>query len=180
MLSFKLDNEIELRPYLEEDAEEIFTAVMENYDHLHPFLHWVVPEYSLEGVKEFIKQSQQASQEKLREGFGIFHNGKLIGSIGFNRFDWNAKVTELGYWIAKDFSGRGIITKSCKVLINYAFDELNLNRVEIRCAAENVRSRAIPEKLGFKLEGILRQALWRQTRLYDDTIYGLLKEEWRK
>lgn len=53
-----------------------------------------------------------------------------------------------------------------------------MNRIEIRCADANVRSRAIPERLGFKLEGVLRQALCRHLQIYDDIIYGLLKEEW--
>lgn len=177
-MKFQLTDEIELRPYVDEDAEEIYSAVKANYDHLHPFLHWVVPEYSVEMAKEFIEQSQKDSAEKKRQGFGIFYQNKLIGSIGFNKFDWKCRKTEIGYWLAKDFSGKGVITKACKVLINYAFDELQMNRIEIRCATENVRSRAIPERLGFKLEGILRQALWRHTRLYDDAIYGLLKEDW--
>lgn len=178
MLKFQLDNEIELRPYVESDAKEIFTAVKENYDHLQPFLLWVVPEYSVEMVKEFIQQSQKDSEEKKRQGFGIFKNEKLIGSIGFNKFDWKCRKTEIGYWLAKDFSGKGIITKACKILINYAFNELEMNRIEIRCADANVRSRAIPERLGFKLEGVLRQALCRHSQIYDDVIYGLLKEEW--
>ncbi len=180
MKSFKISDEIELRPFVEADAEEIFATVKANYEHLRPFLHWVVPEYSLEDVKEFIQQSKKATEEKLRQGFGIFYKEKLVGSIGFNKFDWDAKLTEIGYWMAKDFSGKGIIIKSCQVLIHYAFDELKMNRIEIRCATENVRSRAIPEKLGFQLEGVLRQALWRHTRLYDDAIYGLLKDDWKE
>lgn len=178
-MKFQLTNEIELRPYVEADAEEIFATVKANYEHLRPFLHWVVPEYSVEMAKEFIEQSQKDSEEKIRQGFGIFFQEKLIGSIGFNKFDWDAKVTEIGYWLANDFSGQGIITTACKILINFAFNELNMNRIEIRCATENVRSRAIPERLGFQLEGVLRQALLRHNRLYDDAIYGLLKEDWR-
>ena len=54
-----------------------------------------------------------------------------------------------------------------------------MNRVEIRCATENVRSRAVPERLGFKLEGILRQSIWRHKRYYDLAMYGILAEEWK-
>ena len=177
-MKFQLTDEIELRPFEETDAEELFATVIANYDHLRPYLHWVVPEYSLEGTGQFITESQKAAKEKLRQGFGIFYEKKLIGSIGFNKFDWKCRKTEIGYWLAQDFSGKGIITNACKVLINYAFDELKMNRIEIRCADANVRSRAIPERLGFKLEGVLRQALCRHSQIYDDTIYGLLKEDW--
>lgn len=180
MFTLKVDDEIEIRPYILEDAEELSAIVRANCEHLQTFLQWAVPEYSTESAKEFIEQSQKASAEKKREGFGIFCSDKLIGSIGFNKFDWDGRKTEIGYWIAKDYSGKGIITRVCKTLINYAFYELKMNRVEIRCATENIRSSAIPERLGFKLEGVLRQALWRHAKLYDEAIYGLLKEEWRK
>lgn len=176
----KLDEEIELRPYVETDAEELFAAVRENYEHLRPFLHWVTSDYSLENAKQFIEQSQKAAAEKLREGYGIFYQNKLIGSVGFINFSWDSRRTEIGYWIAKKSEGKGIITRACKALINYAFNELDMNRIEIRCATENVRSRAVPERLGFQLEGVLRQTIWRRTRFYDIAIYGLLKEDWRE
>jgi ribosomal-protein-serine acetyltransferase len=179
MLKFQIDNELELRPYVEADAEEIFAVVKVNYEHLRPFLHWVVPEYSLQSVKEFIVQSQKDFDERKSEVYGIFYQNTLVGTISFVNFDWNSQRTEIGYWIAKDHSGRGIITKACQALINYAFDELGMNRIEIRAATENIRSRAIPEKLGFQLEGVLRQSMWRHTRLYDVAIYGLLEKDWR-
>jgi ribosomal-protein-serine acetyltransferase len=178
-MKFELADQIVLRPYRLDDAEEIFAVVMANYDHLRPYLHWVVPEYSLDGVCEFIVSSQKAAEEKERQGFGIFERQKLVGSIGFVKFAWDERATEIGYWIARDAEGKGIITRSCRSLIDYSFGHLDLNRIEIRCATENVRSRAVPERLGFTLEGVLRQALRRHTRLYDLAIYGLLKEEWR-
>ena len=86
-------------------------------------------------------------------GFGIFRDGRFIGSIGFNQFDWQSQRTEIGYWIDKHEEGKGIITKSSECLIRYAFNDLRMNRVEIRCSTENVRSSAIPERLGFQKEG---------------------------
>ena len=179
MLHFQIDNEIELRPFKVEDAKEVFEAVKANLEHLHTYLHWATEDYSLESAREFIKLAQKAAEENERQGFGIFFNGKFVGSIGFVSFNWTSERTEIGYWIAKDFEGRGIITKSCTELINYAFDKLQMNRIEIRCATENIRSRAIPEKLNFKLEGILRQSEWRHTRFFDMAIYSMLREEWR-
>jgi ribosomal-protein-serine acetyltransferase len=177
-VEFQLDNEILLRPYVESDAEKIVAAVKTNYEHLHPFLLWITPDYDLDGAKQFIEDSRKAAEEKKRLGFGIFENEELIGSIGFNKFDWDGKRTEIGYWLAKDVSGKGIITKACKMLINYAFHELEMNRIEIRCATENIKSAAVPQRLGFKLEGVLRQTLLRHSQLYDEAIYGLLKEDW--
>ncbi|CAN5537153.1 GNAT family protein [soil metagenome] len=180
MLKFQISDEIQLRPVSDENAAEIFATVKENFEHLRPFLHWVTSDYSFESVKQFIVESQKASAEKERQNFGIFFNRKFVGAVGFVHFNWNSKNTEIGYWIDKDFEGNGIITKSCQALIKYAFEELKMNRIEIHCAAENVKSRAVPERLDFKQEGMLRQSEWRHTRFYDMAIYGLLKTDWIK
>lgn len=79
-----------------------------------------------------------------------------MGSIGYLYLDHENKKTEIGYWLGKEYEGKGFITKAAKILINYAFEELGLNKIEIGAASDNIKSRAIPEKLGFKLEGELR------------------------
>jgi ribosomal-protein-serine acetyltransferase len=178
MLHFELDEQTELRSFLESDAEEVYAVVKANIEHLQTFLHWATPDYDLEAAREFIRLAQLSAAEKQNQPLGIFVVGKLVGSVGFVSFNWTSRRTEIGYWIAKDFEGRGLITKSCRKLIDYAFEKLEMNRIEIRCATENTRSRAIPEKLNFKLDGILRQSEWRHTRFYDMAIYSLLKEEW--
>jgi ribosomal-protein-serine acetyltransferase len=175
----KVDDETQLRAYEEKDAGALFSLVKSSYEHLRPFLHWVTPDYSPETAREFILQNRMAAEERKREGYGVFYQGELVGSVGLVKLDWSSKYAEIGYWIAKDFEGRGLITRSCRALIDYAFEQLGINRVEIRCATENARSRAIPEKLGFQLEGVLRQSIWRHERFYDVAIYGVLAEEWR-
>jgi len=177
MIKFQTADEIELRPFIEKDAAEIFAAVKANYKHLQPFLHWVTEDYSIESADEFINRTQKAFAEKTSQTFGIFYREKIVGVISFVNFNWGSKRTEIGYWIVQDYEGQGIITKSCKALIKYAYDELKMNRIEIRCATENIKSRAIPERLNFTLEGILRQSQWRHTRFFDIAIYGMLAEE---
>lgn len=177
MDSLKVNDDIELRSVVERDAAEIFKIVKRNYAHLRPFLHWVTEDYSLESALDFISQTRKADAEKTSRTFGIFYQEKLVGIIGFVNFSWTSRRTEIGYWIDKDYEGKGIVTESCKALINYAFEELDMNRIEIRCATENTRSRAVPERLNFKLEGVLRQSLWRHTRFFDMAIYSLLAEE---
>jgi ribosomal-protein-serine acetyltransferase len=180
MLRFEIDDRIELRPFIEKDSEELFAVVKANLDYLHQFLFWATPEYNLESAREFIRQSQVSAAENKNQSFGVFYDGKLAGSVGFVLFNRGNRRAEIGYWIAKEFEGRGIVTKSCRELINYALVKLEMNRIEIRCATENVKSRSIPERLNFKLDGILRQYQWRHTRFYDIAIYSMLKEEWEK
>jgi ribosomal-protein-serine acetyltransferase len=180
MLRLKIDDDIELRSLAEKDAGKIYELVRENYEHLRPFLQWVTEDYSLETARNFVGQTQKALAENSSQTFGIFRYEKIVGIIGFVIFNWQSRRTEIGYWIDKNYEGKGVITQSCKVLINYAFEELGMNRIEIHCATENVRSRAIPERLNFKLEGILRQSEWRHTRFFDMAIYSMLAQEWRK
>jgi ribosomal-protein-serine acetyltransferase len=103
----------------------------------------------------------------------------VAGYIGLNRIDWANYRTEIGYWIGASFQGRGIMTRSCRAMLAYAFDELKLNRVEIYCAVDNLRSRAVPERLGFRKEGVMRQAERVHERYHDLVCYSMLAAEWR-
>lgn len=179
MVSFRLDSEIVLREFKPTDAEAVFRTVTENHEHLRVFMHWIVPDYSLLSARQFIAEAIAARSERRNLGLAIFRNDRFIGSIGFTTFDWLANATEIGYWIAKDEEGKGIVSRSVELLIDHAFSELGMNRIEIRCSAENIRSAAIPERLGFKREGVLRQSQFRNGKLHDFIVFGLLKSEWR-
>lgn len=86
---------------------------------------------------------------------------------------------EIGYWLSANHQGKGVITKSCRCMMTYAFEELKLNRLVIRAAVENHRSRAIAERLGFVQEGIARQSGWVHDRYLDLVTYSLLADEWK-
>jgi ribosomal-protein-serine acetyltransferase len=174
---FRLDDEIVLRAWREDDIEIALNVVLRNRDHLQPFMHWMTPDYSMESSRKFLSDAIANRREKKNLGFGIFRRDELIGSIGFVEFDWKSRRTEIGYWIDKAEEGKGIVSRACRLLINYAFEDLDMNRIEIRCSAENTRSAAVPERLGFTKEGILRQAEFRNGKLHDFNIYALLAED---
>lgn len=176
---FSVRDDIMLRTFREGEAEMVYEVVDRNRDHLQTFMHWMTPEYSLESAKEFIARATSRTADDQGFGYGIFQGERLLGSIGFVSFDWKARKTEIGYWIDKAEEGKGIISASCAMLIDHAFDELGMNRIEIRCSAENARSAAIPERFGFKKEGVLRESEFRNGRLQDFVVYGLLSDEWR-
>ena len=178
-LRFRIDQDIELRPFVESDAKAVLTAVCENRDHLKPFMQWMVDDYSIDHAREFIARSIASAKAMESLGFGIFRAGKFIGSIGFVNFDWKVQSTEIGYWIASSEEGKGIITKASGMLINHAIREWGINRIEIRCSTLNARSAAVPERLGFSREGLLRQSEFRNGKLHDFYIYGLLAAEWK-
>ncbi len=177
--SFRIDDDIMLRTFRLDDVGTVFDAVHRNADHLTEYMHWMVPDYSMEMASEFINRAIHPVDKSGSLNFGIFRHDHLIGSIGFVYFDIKAEKTEIGYWIDHEEEGKGIVSSACKALINFVFNELKFNRIEIRCSAQNRRSAAIPERFGFKLEGHLRQSEFRNGELHDFLVFGLLRSEWK-
>lgn len=179
MFSFRLDEEAELRLLEEHQAAELFLLTDRNRSHLRRWLPWVDATTSVEVTRKFIKNALK--QFATGRGFqaGLWYHSRMAGVIGYHKIDWFNRKTSLGYWLGMEFQGKGLMTKACQAMLDYAFHELKLNRVEIRCATENKRSRAIPERLGFVQEGISRQAEWLYDHYVDHVIYGILASEWR-
>jgi ribosomal-protein-serine acetyltransferase len=167
---------IVLRSFTHDDAIAIFEAVKRNTGHLH-FMHWITPDYSVESAREFVGRSvtNAASGESL--SLGLFAEGDFIGSVGFVRFDVGNRRTEVGYWVDSAFEGRGIIRDAVSVLIGFAFSELGMNRIEIKCVAENVRSATVARRLGFRQEAHLREYEFRDGKPYDYFTFGLLRSD---
>jgi ribosomal-protein-serine acetyltransferase len=97
-----------------------------------------------------------------------------------NTIDWAPRRGEMGYWLAADAQGQGLVTSACRALIQHAFIDYDLNRLEIRCATNNARSRAIPEKIGFVCEGVLRQVEWLYDHFVDHALYAQLRQDWQQ
>jgi ribosomal-protein-serine acetyltransferase len=97
----------------------------------------------------------------------------MAGVVGYNRIDWQNRVGYIGYWLAENYQGKGLMTSSCRAVIDYGFHSLNLNRMVIAAATENHRSRAVPERLGFIHEGTLREAEWLYDHFVDHAVLRL-------
>jgi RimJ/RimL family protein N-acetyltransferase len=112
---------------------------------------------------------------------GIFERaGRYLGGSGLHRIDWNVGSFEIGYWIRKSAHGMGYVTEATKLLTQFAFEGLHANRVFITVAAPNVRSSAIPKRLGFVHEGTLRNSVRDvEGNLHDRLIFGMIPEEWK-
>lgn len=153
----------------------MFAVIEANRDYLRRWHPWVDLIKSTADMDRFITTwLQQLSRYR---GFhaGIWTDGKFCGEINHLNIDWSNHSTVLSYWLDEAHQGRGIMTAACRAFIAHAFQTLNLNRVTIECAAENARSRRVPERLGFKFEGIIRGAEWLHDHFADHAIYGLLK-----
>ena len=178
MFSLRIDHGLELRLLGEQQAEILFALVDENRDHLRQWLPWLDDNRSVDDTRAFIKKSLE--QLANNNGFpaGIWYQGRLAGVIGYAEIDWPNRITGIGYWLGASFQGQGLVTRSCRALVDYAFNQLELNRVEIRCAPGNKASCAIPQRLGFTREGVLRQAEWLYDHYVDLVVYAMLASEW--
>jgi ribosomal-protein-serine acetyltransferase len=107
----------------------------------------------------------------------IFYQGKMVGTVGLHYIDKSDFKTEIGYWLSEDQQGKGIMHRSCLALIDYCFNVLKLHRIEIRCTVHNMASQRVAKKLGFKQEGILRDASYHNGAFYDIIVYSMLAYE---
>jgi ribosomal-protein-serine acetyltransferase len=178
--SLIIDHEVTLRLFEEADVAEIFALIDRNRAHLREWLPWVDYNTSPDDSLKFIRHSQQ--QYLNNEGFqlGICYQERLAGVIGYHAVNWPNRHVEIGYWLGAEFQGNGLMTRACRALVDYAFERLMLNRVAILCATGNARSRAIPERLGFTQEGIVRDGEWLYDHFVDLVIYSMLAREWKK
>ncbi len=180
MFAWRVDDEIELRLLELEHAGAMHRLTEANRAYLRRWLPWAESETTLEQTEAFIRRSLQQFAEGNGFQAGIWYRQELAGAIGLHYVDRRHRRTEIGYWLAEPLQGRGIMTRACRAVVDHAFGPLGLHRVEIRCATGNHRSRAIPRRLGFREEGVLRQWAWVDGRFHDMVIYGLLAPEWRR
>lgn len=170
---------VELRLRTEADAEELFNLINNNRNHLRRWLPWVDANKTVADSLAYIQSCISKFETKESLDLGIWFEGQMVGSIGFHYWDKANRKDTIGYWLAEEFQGKGIVTDAVRALINYGFKEMNLNRIEILCAVENEKSRAIPAKLGFTYEGVVRDNSWLYDHFENVVAFSLLAREWK-
>jgi ribosomal-protein-serine acetyltransferase len=178
MFLLKVNDGLELRLLTEAHSSLLFRLINRNRAMLRQWLPWVDGTRSLDDTRRFIRFGLRQHAKRNGLHAGVWVEQQLAGIISFNYLDQGKRQTEIGYWLGQDFQGRGLMSAACRAMIHYAFTRLGLERIEIRCAAANSRSRAIPERLGFEQEGIIPQLEW-QTETYVDTVvYSMTAAAW--
>jgi ribosomal-protein-serine acetyltransferase len=177
-LTLRVDDSVVLRQIAESDAEVLMALIDLNRSSLREWLPWVDFTTDIRHVVRFIGRSIAQAAEDNGLTFGIVCDGVLAGVLGQHHVDSLNRKTELGYWLDPEHRGRGIVTRSTARLTDYAFTDQDCNRVVLHCAAGNVKSRAVAERLGFVQEGILREAEWLNEHYVDLVVYSMLKSQW--
>jgi ribosomal-protein-serine acetyltransferase len=169
---------VELSLVEEPHAPALFAVVDRDRAHLRQWLPWVDGTREESDTLQFIHASME--QFASNAGFAsiIWADGQIAGIIGTHHINWPHRRVELGYWLAAEFQGRGLITDCCRVVVEQLFTSMELNRIEILCAVGNAKSNAIPKRLGFTYEGVLREAELLNGQFMDLEVYSMLRHEY--
>jgi ribosomal-protein-serine acetyltransferase len=172
-MRLQVSDDCYLRLLEESDAEELHRLVDDNRAYLAEWMPWAADQ-TLEGTAAFVQGALRRLADRNGFELALVLDERIIGAAGLAGVDWVARSTSIGYWLAEEHQGRGLMTRAVRTLVDHAFGDMELHRVEIRAAEENRRSRAIPERLGFQEEGLLREAERVGDRYLDLVVYGLL------
>lgn len=164
-------------------AKEKYTAAMASRDHLLPWLNWVhyyelfdTKEAGTEAMQKF--QKDKAAEFKKGTGytFDIFYDNKFAGSIDFQKISKENNYLEIGYWLSKEFTGKGIMTRAVNALTDIAFNQLKMHCVVIRAADKNEASCNVAKRCGFTLEATLKDRLLIEGTYYNECVFSKIKK----
>ncbi|MFD1851772.1 GNAT family N-acetyltransferase [Oceanobacillus bengalensis] len=162
------------------DGEAVYQAMQASKNELIEWLEFARNEDPLETVERNVREAHINFLKRDDLRLHIFHRetGEFIGSTGLHNINWKVPKFEIGYWIDTRYSGKGYMTEAIEGVTMYALYALGANRIEIRCDTKNKKSRAIPERLGYTLEGILRHDSLDTSgiKLRDTCIYAKVRE----
>jgi len=171
------DRDLVLRTLDDADAPALFRLIDGDRDRLGRWLPWVEETRTEIDTARFIADAADERRRRRSLVLGLVVDGALGGTLGLHYLDWFDRSAEVGYWIASSLEGRGLVTRAVRGLVTVAFGSAGLHRLVIRCAVDNARSRRVAERLGFRVEGLLREAQWVSGRFLDQHLYALLRHE---
>lgn len=179
MFRLQVTPEIEIRQLEERDADTLFALTEVYRAYLREWLPWVDHTHTVEDTKYFIAGALQQFHAGKGPNCAIWLDGGIAGAIGCHPIDWANRACSIGYWVASEFQGRGIVTQCSSALLDYLFHELGLHRVVIQCGTGNHRSCAVPHRLGFTREGVAREAEWVGDRWVDLVVWSMVEQDWK-
>lgn len=176
---YRLDDTIALRPIMMHDAKPLFHLIDAHRENLREWLDWVDSQLTLRDTKLYIAQSLARYGNYKGLDCSIWHDDDLCGLVSFNSWNLRNYKAEIGYWLAQPYTGKGIMTKAVKAMVNYGFEVVGLHRIELLCAVDNKRSCAVAERLKFTHEGVLRRGERIREQFHDVNAYAILQPNWK-
>ena len=150
-----------LRPFRPDDADQVFAAVDESRAHLGAWMAWVDDHVSVDNSRDWCTRCAANWLLRTELTVGVFAaaSGRYLGCVSLHDPDWDLRAFGIGYWLRASAIGQGYATEAVRMLVDLAVGSLAARRVELRCDARNEPSRRVAERVGFVLEGQLRNAV---------------------
>lgn len=159
-------------------AEAIFKAIDQNRKFLRKWLPFIDFTHKVADTEKFVQSILEKPVDRRDEVYAIWYKHEFAGLIGFKDADRINDKIEIGYWLVEKMTGKGIATAAVRKMVNLAFRNMDINRIQIRCGVGNEKSSAIPWRLGFSFEGIERNGERHNHSYIDLEVFSLLKREW--
>ncbi|WP_315120606.1 GNAT family protein [uncultured Clostridium sp.] len=170
---------VRLREYRKEDikAAQNYVNDPEVKRLLNPGIPYPI---TLEDEEKWV-ESLSSTKDEYSFAIETLEDSKYIGGCGINSIDWKNSVAVIGIFIGdKDYWGKGYGTDAIRILVKFIFEQMNLNKIKLNVFSFNERAMKSYKKCGFKVEGVLRQELYRDGKYYDDILMGVLREDWEQ
>ncbi len=148
-------------------AKHLFGIINAQRDYLGKWLIWVEASKKPEDMYDHLNKASKTNNGS----YYIVINGEIIGSVGLGIISETHKIAEIGYWLSKDYTGRGIMTKAVKALSDFAFDVLKFDRIEILVDTENLASQAVAERAGFEKESVAKHSFILHGQSRDNIVF---------
>jgi ribosomal-protein-serine acetyltransferase len=179
MFSVALDDTADLRPLEPHQSLLFLTLIEREREHLGTWLPWGAEIDTEEKARAFVQRYADRQAADQGRACAIWLDGEMVGGALFRTFDTKSGNCELGVWLAVHATGRGLISKACNILIDWAFHERGMFRVEWHVASGNALSIRVAERLGMQRDGVLRQAYPYRDSRHDEEIWSLLATDQR-
>ena len=177
MVVIPVDSSLVLRQIEPDDAEELFAVTSRNRGHLREWLPWIDHTRVVASTAAFINHTRHVASLGTGLHCVILEHGEIVGTVSYNRIEPTHRRACIGYWLAREACGRGVMTRAVSAFVHHGFARLALNRQVIACATGNRASAAIAERCGFRFEGVLREAELIRDRYVDHRIHSRLRSE---
>jgi RimJ/RimL family protein N-acetyltransferase len=163
-------------------AESIFKTIDKNRKHLEPWFPWPKSTLKVEDSLKYLFDKEQETETGKKVEYGIFINNEYIGNISIFYINEKNKSGEIGYWLSSLHTRNGYMTEAVKILEKEVFEEMKLNRIQIKCDEKNKASSGVAKKCGYKYEGKLREDIFSEHfNIFRNTlVFSKLKSEYKK
>lgn len=178
MFSVPLGENAQLRPLEPWQAAEFLDHMDRAREYVDPWIPWAGLSTDLDSARTVLQRYADRAAADTGRIYGIWLDGVLVGGTLFVSFDAKTGVCEVGCWLERSAEGRGLVTRAIRHQLDWAFRERGMHRVQWVNAAHNVRSAAVAQRLGMRLDGVMRASFPYRGERHDHQVWSVLADEW--